>query len=83
MISSQQAITDLLFIPDNLPAMACLAAVMGSRQLSLMDPAISAYKQGVVPRILITGGDPPKHPGHDMTECEELAEYAVANGIPR
>jgi uncharacterized SAM-binding protein YcdF (DUF218 family) len=81
MITTTEAINQLLFIEDSLPAKADLVFVVGGRQLSLMDPAIAIYQEKRAPRIMISGNSSPKFPGYDKTECEELSEYAIAMGV--
>ncbi len=44
-----------------------------------LDHAISLWKQGVAPWLVVTGG---KRPGDRVTEAQTALEYAMANGVP-
>jgi uncharacterized SAM-binding protein YcdF (DUF218 family) len=77
MISTREAITQLLFVRDE-PAPVDLAIVLGSKYPTTMDPAIALYRLGWAPKILITGHGP-----REDQEKEALlfSAYAVEQGV--
>ena len=76
-----EAINQLLFIEDgNEPA--DLAFVPGDAQLSVMDPALEAYRSGLVKYIVVSGQDEQPITDGAPTECELMCRYALERGVP-
>lgn len=75
---TRQAISRFLFVSDP-PAPADLVFVAASPSLSSIKPAISLYKSGLAPLILISGAGrmPDGRP-----EWEAYTAYAEDNGVP-
>jgi uncharacterized SAM-binding protein YcdF (DUF218 family) len=77
MISTREAITQLLFVRDE-PAPVELAVVLGSKYPTTMDPAIKLYKRGWAPKILITGHGPRED---QDKEALLFGNYALEQGV--
>lgn len=75
---TREAISKFLFVSDA-PGPADLVFVAASPSLSSIKPAVSLYKSGLVPLILISGAGrmPDGRP-----EWEAYAAYAKENGVP-
>ncbi len=78
MHSTQQAISDFLFLRDE-PAPVDLCVVLGSRYAETMDGAIDLWHRGWTPRILITGHGPKED---QEKEADLFREYALQNNVP-
>jgi uncharacterized SAM-binding protein YcdF (DUF218 family) len=75
---SRDALTRFLFLKDE-PAAVDLCLVLGSPTVSSMLPAIDLYRNGLTPRILISGHGPR---GTRVPEWETHKAFALRNGVP-
>ena len=73
-------ITDYLGQEDA-PERSNLIFVFGSKSLLRIDKASELYKQGLAPKIFITGGHPHYEKGE--SEAETFKKYAIEKGIPK
>ena len=78
MRSTQQAITEFLFLRDQ-PARVDICVVVGSRYAETMDGAIELWRRGWTPKILITGHGPKEG---QAKEADLFQEYAIKQGVP-
>ena len=77
LYDSRRAISDFLFVKSQ-PEQVDLAFVFCSPTISSIHPAISLYKAGLAPRILISGGSP----SIDGTpEWSLYRAHALASGV--
>lgn len=75
---TRHAISQFLFVRDT-PQPADLVIVAASPTLSTMKPAVSLYKEGLAPLILISGAG---RMVDGRREWEAYADYALENGVP-
>lgn len=75
---TRAAIARFLFIQDP-PEAVDLAFVLGSPTISSLTPALSLYKSGLTPKILISGNGPTTT---GAPEWQLYRDHALASGIP-
>jgi uncharacterized SAM-binding protein YcdF (DUF218 family) len=75
---SIREISEYLFCEDEL-APADLMIVFGGKRLERAEKGAELYKAGLVPRVLITGGD---KRGLGVSEAERLRDHMVSLGVP-
>ena len=77
-MDTREAITQFLFLKDE-PTPVDLCFVLGSPSISSILPAVALFKQGLTPKILISGHGPQKD---SIPEWQVYRDYAIANGVP-
>lgn len=75
---SIREISEYLFCEDEL-APADLILVFGGKRLERAERAAELYKQGLAPRLVITGGD---KRGTGICESVRLKDHCVSLGVP-
>ena len=75
---TREALTRFLFLKDE-PAVVDLCFVLGSPTALSMQPAVELYRNGLAPRILISGRGP--RPDQEP-ECEIYKTFALEKGVP-
>jgi uncharacterized SAM-binding protein YcdF (DUF218 family) len=82
MFPADEEVTRQLFLAEE-PETADLAIVFGSADddeaFRRVRRAAELYHAGLVPRLLLTGGDPARR---GQSEAERMAEVAAAAGVP-
>jgi uncharacterized SAM-binding protein YcdF (DUF218 family) len=79
-LASRQAITRFLFVRDE-PEPVDFAFVLGSPTLSSVEPAITLYKQGLTPKILISGKGPEHAQADAPAEAQVYRDHALCSGV--
>jgi len=56
--------------------------VFGSQSNARVERAVELYKQGIAPKIILSGKGP-HYRDHEISEAERMAQFAVGSGVPR
>lgn len=72
-------ITDYIFLESH-PQKADIAMIFGTRHHEPMDAAYKLYKDGLVPKILLSGGI---NKVTGQNECEEMAKELIKMGVKK
>ncbi len=78
-ISTIDAITQLLFIPDNIPDSADVCIVLGNDYLDTMKTAKFVFDNGICDKFILTGHSARKD---KEPECDRFFRRGVELGIP-
>jgi len=77
-----EAITDFIFVPENVSKPADIILIPGGSHAQLMERAAQLYKQGLAPLILPSGHYNHRIPEYS-SEGEYLKEVGVRLGVPK